>query len=344
MTEHTFVCYLGLWQAINVNLSQNLHFPLPPVARIIPLLTSFWNTLKGGGDIISRLDDICQERLEIRTDITITCARILLNLGVVFHRCNQMLTSQHPKNYPTRYHSCNSARHRYTTKQSLKVYYNILMERANIDVKVGKKEEAPFELSNCCPSPAEPPNRKSSRKIAAGTHMIRLPCVAALSGSTPGQGRSISHPSVEFIDRCKKCDCCYPAKRYLKNTKRNAGGKKNKDKVQKKVDYGRPCHFYKRKTMYFCFRCWRYLCNESPLNGRGRDNKKYPKQFSVRVPKLATDGWVWKSRLWRGVWRVVMLAHCTPRMLEVNIREWIKDCKRVGRKEGGVGGETRCNE
>ena len=46
MSEHTFQCYLGLWRAININPPKYLHYPLPPLARIIPLTVATCNTLK----------------------------------------------------------------------------------------------------------------------------------------------------------------------------------------------------------------------------------------------------------------------------------------------------------
>ena len=65
MTPHTFQCYLRLWRVININPPKEVHFPLPPLAQIIPLLVSYWNVLKDGGDTITKLDDICQERIGI---------------------------------------------------------------------------------------------------------------------------------------------------------------------------------------------------------------------------------------------------------------------------------------
>ena len=94
MTPHTFQCYLGLWRAININPPKEVHFPLPPLARIIPLLVSYWNVLKGGGDTITKLDDICQERIGIRSEVLVASARTLLNIGVVFHRCIQICSSK----------------------------------------------------------------------------------------------------------------------------------------------------------------------------------------------------------------------------------------------------------
>ena len=92
MTEHAFHCYLGLWRALNIN-QNDINFPLPPIAHFIHFIISIWNTVRGGGDIIPKLDDICQEHIGIRSEVTVATARIMLKNGVVFHRCLQMITS-----------------------------------------------------------------------------------------------------------------------------------------------------------------------------------------------------------------------------------------------------------
>ncbi len=288
MTTHAFRCYLGLWRTINVKSVKSTHirYPLPPVARGIPLITSEWNTVKGGGDTITKLDDICQERIGIRTPVTVASGRTLLNTGVVFHRCNQMITSKDPSQYPTLHHWRDAAKHRFSMKQSLTVAIDNLLVRANQNTDIQKA--MPFNLANCCPSPAEPSVRRSNRSNKAGaqskadTPMIRLPCVGAKSGKTPGRGQSINKPCAEFVKICEECDGNYPAKKISR--KQPSAGAKS-------VDDRRPCHVCKRETMWRCFKCRRYLCLEPPKNGLGRDGKtQYPGVFFVRVPKLREDG------------------------------------------------------
>ena len=62
MSEHTFKCYLGLWRGININPPEDLYFPIPLLARMLPLKVATWNNLKGGGDNLTKLADICQEK------------------------------------------------------------------------------------------------------------------------------------------------------------------------------------------------------------------------------------------------------------------------------------------
>ena len=85
MLEHTFQCYLGLWRGININPPDDLYFPIPPLAGMLPLKVATWNNLKGGGDNLTKLADICQEKIGVRSDNLVACTRILLNIGLVFH-------------------------------------------------------------------------------------------------------------------------------------------------------------------------------------------------------------------------------------------------------------------
>eukprot|EP00984_Skeletonema_dohrnii_P022467 scaffold11588_cov77-Skeletonema_dohrnii-CCMP3373.AAC.2 len=61
ISEDAFNCFFGLWYRVNV-VPENylaLNLPYPKTARIIPISVSKWNTLKGGGDAITKLIDSC---------------------------------------------------------------------------------------------------------------------------------------------------------------------------------------------------------------------------------------------------------------------------------------------
>ena len=146
MSEHTFQCYLGLWRGININSPEDLHFPIPPLAGTLPLKVAMWNNLKDGGDNLTKLADICQEKNGVRSDNLVACTGILLNIGLVFHRCNQMCTFWDPSFYPTLLHSRNAANQRFSSKDSLKVIGNILLQWAN--QKKEQEELSPVELIN----------------------------------------------------------------------------------------------------------------------------------------------------------------------------------------------------
>ena len=82
----------------------------------------------------------------MRSDNLVAYTRILLNVGLVFHRCNQMCTFWDPSFYPTLLHSRNAANQRFSSKDSLKVIGNILLQWAN--QKKEQEELSPVELIN----------------------------------------------------------------------------------------------------------------------------------------------------------------------------------------------------
>ena len=74
MDEPSFNCHVGLWQALNIDLSRGDNIirlqseyalPLSPTSIIVLLPISTWKTEKGGGDTSTKLTDICQERFGI---------------------------------------------------------------------------------------------------------------------------------------------------------------------------------------------------------------------------------------------------------------------------------------
>ena len=57
-----------------------------------------------------------------------------------------------------------------------------------------------------------------------------------------------------------------------------------------KKDQHVTCAICKRKTKHYCWGCHRYLCSEPPQNGKDLHSMKFPKNFSVKVPKVKEDG------------------------------------------------------
>ena len=96
MLEHTFQCCVGLSRRININTPEDLYFLIPPLTGMLPRKVATWNNFKGGGDNLTKLADICQEEIGVRSDNLVACTSILLNIGLVFHRCNQICTSMDP--------------------------------------------------------------------------------------------------------------------------------------------------------------------------------------------------------------------------------------------------------
>ena len=92
---HSFCFLLLPWTLATVNhKSAGLQNPLPEIARILPLTTSTWNTLTDGGDTLT-YDWLtsAKERISVRSEVNIAVFCILLNIGLIFHHCNQMSTS-----------------------------------------------------------------------------------------------------------------------------------------------------------------------------------------------------------------------------------------------------------
>ena len=93
-----------------------MYFPVPGLAMIVSWLVAVWNTIRGGGDTLPRMSNIYQERIGICSENLVACDRVLVNLGLVFHRCNQVSTSKDPDDYSTLYHCRNAASHRFAKR------------------------------------------------------------------------------------------------------------------------------------------------------------------------------------------------------------------------------------
>lgn len=279
MNQHAFQSYVGLWRGINVDIK--IPRPVAPAARILSLSHSYYNATKGGGDTITKFDDICQERMPVRTEVTVASSRVLVNSGVVTHRNIQMITSKSPEWYPTLAHLRNAASKRSTVRKSFKTLSHRLLKRCEKEATKNVVSDGPFLLANSCPTPSVRPARRSGRNLPT-TPFIRLPCVAGVSGDTPGRGKSVTKPSVEYLSRCRECSGTFPAKRVLSIDE--------KGDTRAGADDRRDCSVCKRQTQNFCNGCRRYLCDNSPLSSKDRNKKVYPKHFKMRVPEMAADG------------------------------------------------------
>ena len=98
LDEESFKYKLGLWRVLNIDItnkdrrirtSRTIRYPLPPTVTINPLSFAMWDSLKGGGDTITKLIDNVQERIGIRSDNTTATARLLMYFAIAFHRGNQ---------------------------------------------------------------------------------------------------------------------------------------------------------------------------------------------------------------------------------------------------------------
>jgi hypothetical protein len=94
MDEESWNYTISIWRVLNIDLGarrpklqKRYPFPLPMIARIVPFVISFWNSLKGGGDTITKLLDRCKEN--VRSETIVATARLFLYFGVLFHRIHQ---------------------------------------------------------------------------------------------------------------------------------------------------------------------------------------------------------------------------------------------------------------
>jgi hypothetical protein len=150
ISEDAFNCFFGLWYRVNVvpekYLAENL--PYPKTARIIPISVSKWNTLKGGGDAITKLIDSCRERIGIRGEGTVACARILMYYAVLFHRFNCMLSAgKKLREYASITHWRNAASHRFTFADSIDLFIDLILKHAGIGSGADDDDGRAIDLS-----------------------------------------------------------------------------------------------------------------------------------------------------------------------------------------------------
>jgi len=248
-----------------------------------------------GGDTTTKLLDDCQERLGKRSEVLVSSARVLLQLGVQFHRlCHIVTNKKTVEEFDSLNHYRNAASKRSTFKESLRTAQNKLLQAANSYDKNAK------ELDWSYPMPVEEEDsdeedavgKKKSKPKGKGTPVVPLPCAAA-AGLTPAHGQSIDNPSEEFKTRCEECVGVY-------------GGNKYKDGKRER----KRCHFCSRKGTYsYCYGCRRFLCSDPPLDGKDRKGNEYPKFFSIQVPTKGKGGKKDTTKEERGDLTCYLLAH-----------------------------------
>ena len=121
-----------------------------------------------------------------------------------------------------------------------------------------------------------------------------MPCVQGISDKTPGRGSNMANLPPEFVESCVNCDSTYPSVKY------------DPSKREQRV----ACSVCKRKTAQFCWNSRRPLCNEAPLKGVGRDDTKYPKNFSVNMPVLKGDGSLRRDGEGKPTFKTEYMASC----------------------------------
>ena len=119
----SFKMDVALWKDINKNMA----FPIPRLARIIPLLFALWNAIKGGSDATTNLLWHCHYNVPSDENQSIVVARILSLCAVHVHRLLQIATAKENLDF----YSClkrfrDSATERVSFKKTLTMMVNLL--------------------------------------------------------------------------------------------------------------------------------------------------------------------------------------------------------------------------
>ena len=275
MSKHAFQCFFGLWRSTNNPRGSSIPLPLPKTARIVPFNVAAWNVLKGGSDTITKLIEICQEKVGIRTENNIATARILLYFGVTFHRLYHIFSADmEPDDYGTIYHWSNVASHRSTFAESLELFHDTLLGLAKGNLRItipSIKMPNPTGLYEPSPGPAAAAKSQSSANKKTPV-LQKLPPGRTSLGATPANGQSIDWVSREFNDQCDKCNGIYLTKRMAASPEEvevsanNSSDDESLDEDRKAKDPRQRnlCYICKVRTPWACLGCGRSLCLSAP--------------------------------------------------------------------------------
>ena len=154
-----------------------------------------WDSLKGGGDTITKLIDNVQERLGIRSDNTTATARLLMYFAVAFHRGNQWCHAKEDLTfYPTLAHARNANTKRAAMYDSLSTLSTMLLAKsrsaaletptAGLDGEEGQTIQLE---SIVIPSANEDDGRrrKTRKSVNATPDPVQMPFASFKTGCTP---------------------------------------------------------------------------------------------------------------------------------------------------------------
>ena len=278
MTDDAFRSFFGLWRRIELEFrdftenkdgielkgGSQIIFPLPKTARAVPVNVSSWNSLKPGGDTITKHIDDCQERVGVRTENNVATTRIFMYFGVVFHKFSQMISARNDlDSYPTLCHYRDAANHRTSMKKSLWQLYTILLKMTRKDDMHDNLPEMPAPVGVFAPSPAVVETSQMDFETPTAKEM---PYAATKTRKSPGgRGRSLDKPHTDIVARCKRCEGFIYAK--MIPPAQDARDSDDDDCIKKdNPRKRRMCSVCKRRTNYFCSGCRIWLCNEPPQN------------------------------------------------------------------------------
>jgi hypothetical protein len=253
---HSVKTTLGLWRAFNVEPASHIKFPLPKCDKIIPYPHSFWNTVKGGSDTITKLIDTVEEQLGVRTPSSCTSARLMLLFVVAYQRALQVMTSKEDlEAYGTLYHFRHAASRRFPVFKVLDLIGDMFQEQSGKQAILALKgnEDVIFQDESSL-NPTTPVMRRSRRQGAVDIQSKEnwIPQVA--HAITPGKGnkKGNAKPTTKSIAhslRCEECIGLVPVARIEEPSKRGKVG-----------PIRRRCDICKTQTNMFCLGCKRFLC------------------------------------------------------------------------------------
>jgi len=125
--------------------------------------------------------------LQVILTMLVANPRTLLNIGLVFHWCNQMCNSKRLTEYAALFHYQNAANQRFITKHLLKKRLVFCLTGQMIE-RQRRKSEPSIEFANFCPSPVEPSTLRSTRTVTS-TPISWLPCTGGITGTLPEKGK-----------------------------------------------------------------------------------------------------------------------------------------------------------
>ena len=256
LDDYCFRMDVALWK----DVIRNFVFPISKLARIIPLVYSMWNGLKGGSDATTQLIWKCNYNVLSDENQSNAVARMLSLAGVHIHRLEQLRSANRDLSvYPTLKRYRDSASQRRSFKTSLNMIIDNILSRFQPQEQE-EVSQAPVTVTPRGPQPITPPRATRSE---ANVERLSIPMVK--TNQTPkrnftkkleqlegklmsGSGR-LEVQSKLVIKRTKECTG-FQVKR-VGATAPNGKGSRNACAI-----CGSPTHSY-------CLQCKRSLCDKA---------------------------------------------------------------------------------
>lgn len=293
---------ISIWRILNIDydskdgckITPHFHYPLPPIVRIVPLIISMWNALKGGGDTITKLLDGCKEQVGIRSECVMASARLFLYFSIMFHRLHQWCNAKVDLDfYPSAEHARYANSKRSTFSKTLALLCEMLISQSVRGGEASMQDDQTVHYNELlavpeCNSDGELDSdeygsgkrkRGRARTRSRSNSLpgpVQLDAPGGKTGITP-KHRAGSNPL--FLERCQSCIGLYFGKMVADP---------NIDRVVVDSRLRRMCYVCNTNTDWFCFGCRRWLCM-SPPKLKDSDTPQ-PKYFAVNTPVLNKQG------------------------------------------------------